>query len=82
LNDSPITEFDIAIFAELQKRLFTSKEVILTNSSELVSLAAEAGFAVTLVRDVLHGHFSAVLLKKLPKPKAKFEPVIRYHDDP
>jgi len=82
LNDSPASEFDIALFAELQKRLFLSSEVELNSAAELVALAGKAGFAVTLVRDVLHGHFSALLLRKVPKPKFEIDPVIRYHDDP
>lgn len=81
-NDSPVTEFDVALFTEYQKRVLGNKEFQLLAPSEIVALATAAGFSVVLVRDALYGQYTAITLKKLPKPKVSFEPVIRYHDDP
>jgi SAM-dependent methyltransferase len=80
---SPANEYDIALFTEVQRRLFNEATTDFSTTKELVSLCRQAGFAVNLVRDVLHGHYSALVLRKLPEVKEPaFEPVIRYHDEP
>lgn len=81
-NLSPANEFDIAVFSEVQRRLLLDAPAFST-TAQLVDIAREAGFEVTLVRDVLYGHFSALVLRKLAVVKKRgTEPVIRYHDEP
>ncbi len=80
---SPANEYDIALYTEVQRRLFCDTTTDFSTTKELVALCRQAGFAVNLVRDVLHGHYSALVLRKLPVVKEPgFEPVIRYHDEP
>ncbi len=80
---SPGSEFDFAMYAEVQRRMFHSVTGSLSTTKQLVEISRQAGFEVTLVRDVLHGHYNALLLRKLPAPKkAEKEIVIRYHDEP
>jgi hypothetical protein len=82
-NYTPANEYDIALFTEIQRRLFNSAQCEISNTKELVIIARQAGFGVNLVRDVLHGHYSALVLRKLPVVKEPgFQPVIRYHDEP
>ncbi len=80
-NRSAANEHDLALFVEVNRRFFAETETQFSPTTELVAIARAAGFETSLVRDVLYGHFTALLLTKLP-PKPKREPVIRYHDDP
>lgn len=80
-NRSAANEHDLALFTEVNRRMFIETEAKFSPTVELVAIAKAAGFETALVRDVLYGHFSALLLTKLP-PKPKSQPVIRYHDDP
>lgn len=80
---SPVSEFEIALFVEFQRRLFLEAPSRFLGTKEWIELAKEAGFGVQLVRDIFHGQYSALLFHKIPTPpKPKKEPLIRYHDDP
>lgn len=82
-SHSPMSEFELAIFTEMQRVLFLEVASEIRDTSELVALCKTAGFEPLLVRDGFYGYFSTILLKKVPVPTApKKEPVIRYHDEP
>jgi SAM-dependent methyltransferase len=82
-SHSPMSEFELALFIEFQRRLFLELSEKVAETKDLVALAKEAGFEVVLVRDTFYGHFTSLLLTKLaPYVPPKKEPVIRYHDDP
>lgn len=82
-NHSPVSEFEIALFTEVQRRLFVEAPTRFLDTKEWIAVAKQAGFAIQLVRDAFYGHYTTLVLRKVDVPKApKKGPVIRYHDDP
>ncbi len=74
-----LNEFDLALFLDIQRRLFLGSAFPFSTTQELMELAKQASFEVKLVRDSLYGHYSILVLTKVEK--ARKEPVIRYHGD-